>query len=281
MAFRESNLTMTDFTIKHIATVFPVTAEALQPPGKFNQRRDIIKDFGLNTSAHGIPGIARGESAFNRIFWFFSFVVFTGIMTYFITQAILAYYKYPTLVSIEYDDVWPQPFPAVTVCNYSPIRYDTFIKPFLNYMKSQNFTDTTDSSNFTAQQAVHISDFIQQKLNQNESLIEFYYPLSDLLISCVYNGKKCSSADFVQFISPVHGLCHTFNTEAASINNGTVHYNNENGYSGELHLELYMHSHQYVPYLSNGKRLEFNASNDMTMSFAFLHFSYICLQVLV
>jgi hypothetical protein len=114
-------------------------------------------------------------------------------------------------------------------------------------------TNTTDTSTFSAQQALYIDDFLQYKLNRNESLEAFFYPLSSMLIKCVYNGANCSVNDFVQFTSPQYGLCYTFNSQASHINNGQIHYNNENGDSGELDLDLYVHSHQYVPYLSDGK----------------------------
>ncbi|CAF0849586.1 unnamed protein product [Adineta steineri] len=242
---------MTDHTIRHIATVFPVDAEALKPQSKLSQRRDIIREFSLNTSAHGIPGIARSQSPHNRIFWFVSFIAFTGIMCYFIVTALLAYYSYPTETSINAVDEWPQPFPAVTICNYSPFRYDTLIEPFLNYTNALNLTNTTNTNTFSKQQALYVSDFAQYLLNQNESLKKFYYPLESMLIRCIYNDVNCTAADFVEFISPVYGLCHTFNAEAPHINNGQLHYNNENGFSGSLQLDLYIHSHMYVPHLSD------------------------------
>ncbi|CAF0966836.1 unnamed protein product [Adineta steineri] len=63
-------------TIKHIATVFPVNAEALKSETKLQQHRVIIKDFSLNTSTHGIPGIARSQSIPNLLFWSISFITF-------------------------------------------------------------------------------------------------------------------------------------------------------------------------------------------------------------
>ncbi|CAF0966874.1 unnamed protein product [Adineta steineri] len=238
-------------TIKHIATVFPVNVEALKSETKLQQHRVIIKDFSLNTSTHGIPGIARSQSISNLLFWSISFITFLGIMLYFIIQSILAYYSYPTQTSVSTINEWPQAFPAVTVCNNSPFRYDTFIGPYLNYTNSLNLTNTTDTTTFTEQQALYISDYLQYKLNRNESVNEFYYPLSSMLIKCVYNGVNCSAADFVQFTSSTYGLCYTFNAQASHINNDTIHYNNENGGSGELQLDLYIHSHQYVPYLTD------------------------------
>lgn len=35
---------------------------------KRRRRRSIIRNFCLNTSAHGLPGIARSQSIWNRLF---------------------------------------------------------------------------------------------------------------------------------------------------------------------------------------------------------------------
>ncbi|CAF1148218.1 unnamed protein product [Adineta ricciae] len=241
---------MLNSTIKNITTVFPIDRSALQAPARYNQHRDIIKEFSLNTSTHGIPGIARSKSMHNRMFWLISFLAFLGIMCYFIIQAVLAYFQYPTLTLIGFADIWPQTFAAVTICNNSPLRYDQFIGPFLNYTNALNLTNTNDITTFTEEQASYIMDYMQYILNRNESLNQFYYPLSSMLIKCTYNGMNCSANDFVQFASPVYGSCYTFNAQSPRINNNSIHYNNENGYSGELHLDLYIHSQQYVPHLS-------------------------------
>lgn len=176
-------------------------------------------------------------------------------MFYFVTQAVLAYFGYPTQTLVSLADEWPQPFPAVTICNYSPFRYDKLIEPYLSFTNALNLTNTTDTSTFSRQQALYVQNYVQYKLNQDESLDEFFYPLESMLIKCIYNDANCSAADFVHFSSSVYGLCHTFNAETPHINNGHIHYNNENGFSGKLQLELYIHSHQYVPYLSDGKSI--------------------------
>jgi hypothetical protein len=252
---------MSKYSIEQIATVFPINAEALKPESTLEGHRAILRDFGLTTSAHGIPSIARSQSIHNRIFWSISFVVFTGFTLYFIIEAVLAYFAYPTQTSVGFSDQWPQAFPAVTICNYSPLRYDQFIGPYLNYTNALNLTNTSDTSRFSAEQALYINDFLQYKLNRNESLNDFYYPLSSMLIKCVYNGDNCSVDDFIQFTSPVYGLCYTYNSQANNINNGELHYNNENGDSGDLELDLYVQSHQYVPYLYDGNGIYLIKSN--------------------
>ena len=108
---------MTDTTIKQVATVVPINAKALKSHPRFHRSRSIIRECRLNTSTHRISGIARSQSIFNRVFWTVSFLIFTGIMIYFITQCVKAYFGYPTRTSISADDEWPQPFPVVIMCN--------------------------------------------------------------------------------------------------------------------------------------------------------------------
>ena len=248
----ENKLRPMNSALSQIATVFPITSEAVKPDPKMRNTGPIIKEFSLNTSMHGIPGIARSESVQNRLFWTISFIIFTGIMCYFIIEAILAYFQYPTQTSVDFVAQWPQPFPAVTICNYSPLHFDQFIQPYLNYTNSLNLTNTTDTTKFTRSQGAYIIDFLRAKLNRNESLNDLYFSLESMLVKCIYNGINCTAADFVRFQLPLYGYCYTFNALARYINNGELHYNNENGESGVLELGFYTHSHQYVPYLTDG-----------------------------
>ncbi|CAF1664318.1 unnamed protein product, partial [Adineta ricciae] len=243
---------MSDDTIKCIMHTFEVNAEALRTNVKVRRAGSIVKEFSLNTSTHGIPGIARSESKLNRIFWSTSLLIFTGIMSYFIVQSIRAYFEYPTQTSVAIVGEWPQAFPAVTVCNHSPLRYDRFIEPFLNYTNTFGLTNTSDKNYFTKVQASYIQDYLIYKLNRNESLYEYFYSLESMMISCSYNGEKCSAADFTWFMSPRFGLCYTFNAKPKSTINKTLRYNADNGANGLFELDLYVHQHQYVPYISSG-----------------------------
>ena len=238
--------------VENSSVVSPSDSQEFRMPVKPQRTRSIIREFSLNTSTHGIPGIARSESKHNRIFWSISLLIFTGAMTYFIVQAIQAYFAYPTQTSVSIVHEWPQAFPAVTICNYSPLIYDRFIEPFLNYTNSLQLTNTSDTTNFTIEQASYIQDYLTYKLNRNESLQDFFYPLESMLISCSYNRLTCTAANFTWFISPSYGLCHTFNAKLKDSFGDTLKYNADNGENGKLELHLYIHQHQYVPYLSNG-----------------------------
>ncbi len=54
---------------------------------------------------------------------------------------------------------------------------------------------------------------------------------------------------FKLFLSPYFNLYHTFNAKKW---NGNLLYNTDNGQIVLLELQHYVHSHQYVPYFSDG-----------------------------
>ena len=244
---------MSSDTIQRIATVFLVDPEAMKPAPKVRRQASIIREFSLHTSTHGIPGIARSQSIKNRMFWIISFLIYTGIMIYFIVQAIRAYFEYPSQTSVSVIVEWPQAFPAVTICNYSPLRYGLFINPFFDYLKAFNLSNTMDPANFTYEQSLYVWDFLIYKLNQNESLYEYFYSLDSMLIACNYNGIPCTATNFTWFITASYGLCYTFNAKLKDADNNGIRYNADNGGNGVFDIRLYTHQHQYVPYVAYGK----------------------------
>ncbi|CAF1331203.1 unnamed protein product [Rotaria sp. Silwood1] len=214
------------------------------------RRRSIIREFCLNTSTHALPGIARSESMHNRLFWSISFVIFTGIMIYFVTISIINYFQYPTTIDVSYDNDWQQYFAAFSFCNIAPFRSDRFIEPFLNYTNALNLTDTNDTTTITPYQANFVDDFIFHKINSNETLEDYFFPLSSMLFTCSYNFQSCSTADFISFISPTYGLCHTFNAKWKNTSENSLRRGSAYGSVSVLTLGLYIHSYQYLPYLS-------------------------------
>ncbi|CAF2194621.1 unnamed protein product [Rotaria magnacalcarata] len=77
------------------------------------------------------------------------------------------------------------------------------------------------------------------------------YRLSSMLQKCSFNGKVCNETDFISFVSSTYGLCYTFNTKLKDRNYDNIRDGSENG-GGDLQLGLYVHSHQYVPYVNDG-----------------------------
>ena len=236
---------MANARIKNAFTIQPINIQQVENDEKYQRRRSIIREFSLNTTAHGIPGIARSQSKHNCLFWSIATIIFIGIMLYFVIESIKAYFNYPTQTSVVFSVEWPQAFPAFSFCNLSPVRLDKFIGPFINYTNSQNLTNINDTSSMSSYLSQFIPAYFQFALNNNQSTREMMYPLSSMLIKCAYNGLSCTVEDFITFVSPTYGLCYTFN---AKVKNGTIRYINDDGGTGKLELHLYIHSHQYIDY---------------------------------
>ncbi|CAF4034345.1 unnamed protein product, partial [Adineta steineri] len=114
-------------TVNSITNAWSITSKPSVSNKKRERAGSVIKEFSLNTTAHGLPSIARSHSIHNRVFWILSSLVFLGAMIYFVTESIIAYFQYSTQTSITVIVEWPQAFPAVTICNYSPLRCDRFM----------------------------------------------------------------------------------------------------------------------------------------------------------
>ena len=243
---------MSESVIDRVATIFPVDLKELKGEGRFARRRSIVREFALNTSTHAIPRIASAQTKHNRLFWTVCLLIFTGIMLYFIITSFQEYFEYPTqtLVSLVQDS--GQAFAAVTICKFSPIRYDRFLEFYLNYTNERNLTNTSDITGLSVAQLQHVNDFFVHRLSRNESVKNFSYSMEELLMDCNYNGMKCSVADFVPFQTSTHG-CFTFNAKTNRIRNGSLHAATDNGEDGALLLRLYSHTNRFIPPSLDGR----------------------------
>ena len=243
---------MTDMVSKRTAPTIARSDEPDTPEPRYHRRRSIIREFSLNTSSHGIPGIARSQSLPNRLYWTFALLIFTIIMGFFIAKTIMEYLSYSTQTSVSMEAERLQPFPAVSICNFSPMRFDAFIVPFLAYLRSRNLTTSNDTTTITANQSNHVYDFVQYIFNEKKPSAEYFFSLESMLQDCFFNDLPCNASDFVPFLSPKYGQCFTFNAKIKSTDD-RVRLTTQNGGSGHLDLKLYAHRHQYVPYVSKGK----------------------------
>ncbi len=150
-----------------ITTIYPITYPSKQDEKKRVRRRSIIRDFSLNTSTHGLPRIARSESQHNRLFWSISFIVFVGIMLYFIIKSIINYFNYPTQINVDIIREWPQYFPAFSICNACPFHLDQFLPAFLNFTYEFNLTNDTNASTLDPSLSPYILDFLVYEMNKN------------------------------------------------------------------------------------------------------------------
>ncbi|CAF1125475.1 unnamed protein product [Rotaria sordida] len=241
---QQNDISMSNIN-NHLSTESPNELSTTESGKKLHRRRSIIHEFATNTTIHGLPNIINSENVHSRIFWAISFVAFSSLMLYFIVKAILEYLQYQTQTDMSVNVEWPQYFPAFSICNAASFRYDQFIEPFLNYTNTLNLTN---ENSMNALSPLRIRNFIQYKVNRNESIAQYSFSLYSMLYQCLYDSMPCSSADFIPFVSSTYGLCFTFNAKMKNTSVG-VRYGNQYSGTGRLNLAFYVHSQQYVPYV--------------------------------
>ena len=67
-----------------------------------------------------------------------------------------------------------------------------------------------------------ILNMIKTSIYANSSLGKSFlknisFQLSDMLLSCVYNGISCDSSDFIQFTTYDRGNCYMFNSNTSNL----------------------------------------------------------------
>ncbi|CAF0954640.1 unnamed protein product [Adineta ricciae] len=222
-----------------------------KPIGQRRRRRSIIHESCLNTSAYGLSRVARSTDILSRFFWLISFTGFTATMIYFIVRAILAYFEYPTKIDISYVNKWPNYFPAFSLCNLSPVRSDEIIGLLINYSNMSNGTNANGTVDINQFSVALIYDFIVDRMNRNQPIGSFLFSLPVMLQSCSFNNRPCSLSDFVLFTSSLYGFCYTFNAKMKNSSNSTLRLAGQYGGDGILSLGIYLHSHQYVPQMTD------------------------------
>lgn len=216
------------------------------------RRQSIFHDFLSNTSTHALPNVSRSRTVWNRIFWLISFIVFTGLMIYFIIKAFLAYYEYPTTVDTSFMPDQKQLFPAVSFCLYGGSKLESVIGPLSNYAASINVTLPNDTVQWSSTESLLIRNFFASWVDQDLSTDSFFFSLPSLMISCTFNSKSCSASEFTRFSSQRNGYCYTFNAKSRNISANPMRTATMNGGSGLLELKLYTHRHQAVPTITEG-----------------------------
>lgn len=217
--------------------------------------RTILREFCLNTSVHGLSGIARSQSIVNRVYWSVTCIGFIALTIYFCVETVREYFKYPfqTVVSINLER--PAKFPAFTLCNVCPLRIDHFVEPFSRYMLTRNISIRGDMNYFNDDNSLSIRDYLNTRIDHNESINDYFYSLESMLISCKYNNIPCNASDFIWFLSTKYGICYTFNARLKGVPDGGIRDSNSGGQRGILKLAFYVHSHLYVPYMTDSKFL--------------------------
>ncbi|XP_033634311.1 uncharacterized protein LOC117295705 [Asterias rubens] len=83
---------------------------------------DILKAFGENTTAHGVPAITRSKRVVAKFFWLAVFLIMLGLFCFQATLVLVEYYGYPSTTKVKLETAPYLNFPSVTICNMNRFR---------------------------------------------------------------------------------------------------------------------------------------------------------------
>jgi hypothetical protein len=169
--------------------------------GKQMSVRSIISDYGERTTFHGFRYFILGGSFIRQLIWLgfilcsFAYFTFNGIRLF------TNFFNFPTMTKNEIITKQMMLFPAITVCNYNPIKKSK-LQAAYNYANSLRGVDI-------------------------DKVYQMYGHRMDedgMFVSCKWRGKSCSGKDFRSTPQSM-GLCHTFNSGKNHVmTQYTLHY---------------------------------------------------------
>ncbi len=161
------------------------------------------------TSTHGIAHVFTGKSKTRRIFWAVLLLAAITYCLYVIITEILTFKAVPTVTTIFSEHVAALNFPAVTVCNVSPLMRSYLDRNNLTYTIKKAFELGTKGGPSLSQRCADYDE------HSNLTLVEMQehsaQDIDKFIIECNFLGEPCDlSKDFTPFHTQL-GICYTFN----------------------------------------------------------------------
>ncbi|CAD5123493.1 DgyrCDS11836 [Dimorphilus gyrociliatus] len=179
------------------------------------------------TGMHGLPNVYRSSGLLKKMFWLITTLFAFVFLIWQVTKAIMFYYSYPTTTKFQLHSSPSLPFPAVSFCNLNPIRSELIenagpsLKGLLKGKESnRNGTITkkptsffdwndTDSSEEDNVYSVNSQFLEYYSTLPKKSRIDLGYNITNTLLACSIEGKKCGPKDFKLFNNYFYGLTLT------------------------------------------------------------------------
>ena len=217
--------------------------------------KPLFLEWILSSTSHGLPNVFRTNYLYLKVFWMICFLASTSCCLYLISASLIAYFSFSVTVSTSREIQTPIDFPAVSICNLNP--FHSFINASLSSYSTNFGTNETSISiierylevlknQAAANPIYHFNGDLQSQLG-------FY--LSEMLVSCYYSKKICSSSDFQMFRSYDYGNCYTFNKNSSNIktisNAGSGHGLEIELFTGDPNDEVFIYKRGFYVVVHN------------------------------
>jgi hypothetical protein len=203
-------------------------------------------------------------------------VVCICLSAYLTIQTCISYFSYEVITTSRTVFEFPMTFPKVTLCNLNPFTSEYSVE-FLrkinkNLMPDFDVFDENQMSTISYEnKSKLISDIFAQAFLQMNSLNfsdlekrKLAHDFDDILLSCTFNSKNCSSNDFVWEFNSYYGNCYVFNSGFNSSDQNQVELRKTHVSNSQfgLKLALYVNFNQNLFQFSRGLGLLIKIENN-------------------
>ena len=276
--------------------------------------REKFIELSSSSSLHGYPNMFKTNHWPVRLMWLLFFLASATLCVFMVYRSVNDFLSFDVVNKIrDYSEI-PMAYPAITFCNVNPfinknsdeliLKYvpDAFNVSYLNTNYDANSTSYDNATFLNASENIDYNwDILVraqlQAMNKamdpdygDENRKKLWYPLDQILIDCVYNGKNCNESDFSWHYMYDFGSCYQFNTgKDLSGNSLPIKKSYISGDKSGLYLELYaggdgesiyslqpdsgmvvfIHNQSSKPVVSEGIRLKQNSLINIIMKKVF------------
>lgn len=176
--------------------------------------KNIVTEYLENATTHGISSIYRTTRVFPRLFWIAAVISFLCIFVMSIPRLVTKMTDYGHVTREDGDTQMTMPFPAVTMCNANPIKFNVMDKMLKKY-----FPNVTDWSYEMYETKAHELMVMSLEFNETERVslgeeAEHFF-FAD---KCLFGSRKCHhKKDFYMTSNVINGNCFTFNHNGSLI----------------------------------------------------------------
>ena len=168
-----------------------------------SKEKSLFKEFIESTTLHGIRNVFSGDSKLRRFIWFLGISCCIASFIWNSSELMKSYLNKEVLSRVTIVNQDYARFPAVTICNFNPLR--------LAYLQKLNLSES-------ALHRIKHNQFdnpVGEELfiNSTDDTMKFFrnagHQIKDMLLNCTLQGETCRFDDFNWTMTNMGG-CFTF-----------------------------------------------------------------------
>ncbi|XP_015431279.1 PREDICTED: sodium channel protein Nach-like [Dufourea novaeangliae] len=191
--------------------------------------RDVLNDFLESTSIHGLQYFGKIDikvGTFGKILWTCTMLTGFLCLSLMVMQFLQRYNDNPTNTYVRsfYNPIFKAPFPAVTICPFSPISLQRRLKIVDGINIPENMTEESVLNllkyshhitlPFTMKKYDEIKE-LKALLDANQwtvsNFLKILKPCEDVTNSCWWSGERIDCDQSIKISHTSYGLCCSFN----------------------------------------------------------------------